>query len=741
MKKYSFKVEGMTCASCVARVEKVAKKFDGINNVSVNIATEKLSFETTDSNIDIKQIANTLSEYGYTLKFEEENSTKGKEDSQTGNSNEDDSQFNKLKKDFYLAFILTLPVFIISMFADFSFFRNIWPFNSEQTSKILLVLTTPVIFISGKRFYTVFWKNLRHFSFEMNSLVAIGTGSAYGFSLLITLFPEFMGGLHHDRHLYFETASVIITLILLGKLLEHRSKRKTNDSIKKLLELKPKTAVILENGIERIVNITELIPGQIVVIRPGDKIPADGIIISGSSSIDESMMTGESFPVEKTTGSGVIGGTINKNGTFNFKITAVDDNSVLGQIIKLVDQAQTSKAPIQKLADKIASVFVPAVISISILTFILWYIFGGSFTASLTNFIAVLIIACPCALGLATPTAIIVGTGLGASKGILIKNGESLELAHKINTIILDKTGTITEGKPKVTDIIIKGISEKDFLQFVSSTENKSSHPIASSILEYSASKNIPLLEPEMFTNYSGMGITAVINGAAVIAGNEKLLKEFSIKTDNFAKEIEAYSNSAKTIILAAIEGTLKGIIAVEDPVKDTSKNAVEELHNMGLEVIMITGDNKNNARLIAGKTGIKNFIADVLPHQKSEAVKRLQSEGKIVAMVGDGINDAPALAQADLGIAIGSGMDVAIETAQITLIKGNLQSVARSIRLSRLTIRTIKQNLFWAFIYNTLGIPLAALGMLNPMLGALAMSFSSVSVVSNSLRLKKKKI
>jgi Cu+-exporting ATPase len=735
MADYSYKVEGMTCASCSSRVEKIVKKFEGTNNVSVNLATEKLSFSSSSINPDVKQIAAALSEYGYTLKFEEERSASAEETA------EKDEQYTSLKKDFFTALILTFPIFAISMLIDFSFFRNIWFFTPEQTQKILLVLTTPVIFISGKRFYSVFLKNLRHFSFEMNSLVAIGTGSAYGFSALITLFPEFLPGMHNIHHVYFETASVIITLILLGKLLEHRSKRKTNDSIKKLLELKPKTASVLENGIEKIIDIADLIPGQVVVIRPGDKIPADGIIIKGYSSIDESMITGESFPVEKNTGSKVIGGTINKNGTFNFEISAIGSNSLLGQIIKLVEQAQASKAPIQKLADKIASIFVPAVIILSVVTLIIWLALGAGFTSALSNFIAVLIIACPCALGLATPTAIIVGTGLGASKGILIKNGESLELAHKINTIVLDKTGTITEGKPVITDIVVKGISNEEFLKFVFSAELKSNHPIASAIIEYAKSKNIQFAEPEMFNNRSGFGVTASVEGTPVIAGNEKLMQEFSIGTGNFKDEISQFTQEAKTITLAAINSELKGIIAIEDPVKASSAKAVEKLNKMGIEVIMITGDNYKTAEAIAGKTGIKNFAAELLPQQKAETIRKMQADGKITAMVGDGINDAPALAQADVGIAIGSGTDVAIETAQITLINGDLQSVVKAIKLSNATIRAIKQNLFWAFVYNTLGIPLAALGLLNPMIGALAMSFSSVSVVSNSLRLKKKKI
>ncbi len=735
MALYSYKVEGMTCASCSSRVEKVVSKFQGTQNISVNLATEKLNFESADKNLNVREIAGALEEYGYKLIIEEKSA-----EAPAGEELKDD-HYDVLKKDFLIALILTIPVFAISMLMDFSFFREIWPYDMPQTQKILMLLTTPVIFIPGKRFFTVFLKNLKHFSFEMNSLVAIGTGAAYGFSLYITLFPEFIADHSLTHHVYYETAAVIITLILLGKLLEHRSKRKTNDSIKKLLELKPKTASVLINGEERSIAISELSAGQTVVIRPGDSIPADGRIIKGSSSIDESMITGESFPVEKKEGSKVIGGTINRNGSFNFEITALGDNSVLGQIIKMVEQAQASKAPIQKLADKIASIFVPAVIIIAIITFAVWLIAGASFTTSLSNFIAVLIIACPCALGLATPTAIIVGTGLGASKGILIKNGESLELAHKVNTVLLDKTGTITKGEPAITDLKIKGFDETEFLKLTASAESKSNHPIASAILDYTSSKGITPLDAEAFENKTGFGVTASINGIPVIAGNEKLMREYAIKTDEFTEEIKRFTDEAKTITLVAVDGILRGIIAIEDPIKETSKEAVEEFYKMGLDVIMLTGDNSKTAAAISSRTGIKNFIPDLLPEHKADAVKKLQGEGKVVAMVGDGINDAPALAQADVAIAIGSGTDVAIETAQITLVNGDLKSVVKAIKLSRSTINTIKQNLFWAFIYNILGIPLASLGMLNPMIGALAMSFSSVSVVTNSLRLKNKKI
>jgi len=483
--------------------------------------------------------------------------------------------------------------------------------------------------------------------------------------------------------------------------------------------------------------------GDIIVIRPGDKIPADGIINWGSSAIDEAMITGESIPVEKNIGSKVISGTININGAFNFKVTEAGDNTVLAQIIRLVEQAQSSKPPIQKMVDKIASVFVPVVVLFAIAIFVVWLLIGGdnSFSTALINFVAVLIIACPCALGLATPTAIIVGSGLGASNGILIRNGESLELAQKITTIIFDKTGTLTEGKPAVTEILPMNISEDELLQLCASLESQSGHPIAAAIVEAAKSKNISLSKPESFQNLSGFGLTGIVEEKAIISGNLNLMSEYSIKVDKAGKQFEDLSAGGKTVIYIAIDGELKGMIAIEDKLKETSVKAIEELNRMDIKTVMLTGDNKSTAESIARKVGISDFRAEVLPEGKANIVKEFQSKGEVVAMVGDGINDSPALAQADVGIAIGTGTDVAIETAQITLVQGNLLSVSKAINLSRYTIRTIKQNLFWAFIYNTVGIPLAAMGLLNPMIGALAMSLSSVSVVSNSLRLKRTKL
>lgn len=734
MKKFNLPVEGMTCASCVTRVEKIIGKFENVQNVNVNLANETVTFEADDK-INLDEISKAVEEYGYKLKLE----TTENISSISENENFKDEFYDQLKSDFKLALIFTIPAFIISMLMDFHFFHLLWPFTQDYTHKILLILITPVVFISGKRFYNTFIKNLKHFSFEMNSLVAIGTGAAYGYSVLATLFPEVIS---KDKlpHVYFETAGVIITLILMGKILEHRAKRKTNDAIKKLIELKPKSTLILLNNIETEIPINELKIDDVVIVKPGSVIPADGIIIWGSSSIDESMISGESLPVEKSINSKVIGGTINLNSTFHFKVTEVGDNSVLGQIIKLVESAQASKPPIQKLVDKVAGVFVPVVISIAIITFIAWLIFGGenNFTSALTNFIAVLIVACPCALGLATPTAIIVATGLGAKHGILIRNGESLEIAQKISTVIFDKTGTITEGNPTVKEIVSIDANQNELLELIASLENQSEHPLAKAIVNFAKGKKINFIQPESFKILSGFGIIGTINKKNILVGNHSLLKEFSIDLNKHKELIDNYFQKGSTLIFVAIENELKGLIVIEDTIKESSKSAIDQLKRMKLKTIMLTGDNYLSAKRIAEEIGFDEFKAEVLPNQKSEVVKYYQSQNEIVAMVGDGINDSPALAQADISFAISSGTDIAIESAQITLVGGNLNAIPKAINLSKKTISTIKQNLFWAFVYNVVLIPLAAFGNLNPMIAALAMSLSSVSVVSNSLRLKR---
>ncbi len=621
--------------------------------------------------------------------------------------------------------------------------REVIPLSVSQLNKILLILTTPVIFISGKRFYKIFWNNLKHFTADMNSLVAVGTGAAFSFSVLITLFPELILKAGEVPHVYFDTTVVIITLILMGKWLEAKAKSKTGSAIKKLIALKPKTALIKTAEGEKVINIDELVIGDIVIVKPGEKIPADGKIINGYSTVDESMLTGESFPVEKTSGSKIFGGAINRSGTFEFEVTAIGKDSVLGKIITLVEEAQGSKAPIQKLADKVAAIFVPIVIVIAIVTFILWIIFGGenSFTFALINFVAVLIIACPCAMGLATPTALIVGIGKGAENGILIKDGEHLELAHKIKTVLFDKTGTITEGKPVVSKIITNGYDENELLKFAASLEKRSEHPLAEAIVKYADTKEITIPDPIEFESTTGFGLIGKVEDKRIIIGNKNFLSNHNVTSNHFEEKAYELSSEGKTVVYVAIDGKSAGIFAIEDPIKNTSADAIQELKSLNIKTIMITGDNKRSAGHIAEQLGIDEYEAEVLPEDKSNQIAKYQKQGEIIAMVGDGINDAPALAQANVGIAIGTGTDVAIETGDIVLMKGDLMGVVNAIKLSKATIKTIKQNLFWAFIYNTVGIPLAAIGWLNPMFAALAMAFSSVSVISNSLRLKKFKL
>jgi len=742
-KKFNIPVEGMTCASCVARVEKVVGKVEGIKNVSVNFANEKLSFETDKNEIDLNFIAKSLGEYGYKLKIDEAQipvSTPTEEKSVFAEKSQDDF-YQKLKNDFLTSLVFTVPVFLLSMLMDFNWFRQIWFFDTIDTQKILLILSTPVMFIPAKRFFIASWNSLKHFSTDMNTLVAVGTSAAYGYSAFITLFPQ---NIHHSsQHVYFETAVVIITLILMGRLLENRAKKKSSDAIKKLLQLKPKSAKVLVDGQIQEINIENLKPEQIVVIKPGDKIPADGIIVEGSSSVDESMLTGESNPIEKSVGDKVYAATININGSFNFRITALDSNSVFGKIIKLAEDAQGSKAPIQKLVDKVAGLFVPAVIAFALMTFLVWIIFfpERGFNYALVNFIAVLIVACPCALGLATPTAIMVGTGIGARNGILIKDAESLEIANKISRVIFDKTGTLTHGYPIITDVVSLFSDENYLLQIAATLEMKSEHPIAKAITKYALNKKIELLIVNSFKNFSGFGISGVVDGKPILIGNQKLMQEFSIDESSGLEIYNELQHQAKTTLFVASENQIVGIIAVSDDIKENSKYAISQLKKMKIIPTMLTGDNEITAKVVADKVGIEFYKSQLMPKDKLSFIKEYQKNGEIIAMVGDGINDSPALIQADIGIAIGTGTDVAVESADITLVKGDLFGVVKAINLSKKTVTAIKQNLFWAFIYNLIGIPLAAFGLLNPMIAALAMSLSSVSVISNSLRLRNSKI
>ena len=734
-------VEGMTCASCVARVEKSISKIEGIKNVSVNLATEKASFEIEAGLATLPQVERAVEDAGYKIDF----SSINKKAQAVSNQIQPDSKIeydNDLKKDFLLALILSIPILLLNMGMMWDGFHNFVLLSTDVINRILLVLTTPVVFISGKRFYKIFWKNLMHFNADMNSLVAIGTGSAFIFSTLITLFPEIFSSEQITSHVYFDTAAVIITLILMGRWLESRAKSKTGSAIKKLIELKPKNVTVLRNRTEEEIDLDDLLIGDIAVVKPGGKIPADGKIKGGFSTIDESMITGESIPVEKSAGSKVIGGTINKTGSFEFEVTAIGNNSVLGQIIKMVEEAQGSKAPIQKLADKIAAVFVPVIILIAITTFLGWLFLGsGGLNTALINFVAVLIIACPCALGLATPTAIIVGTGKGAQNGILIKNAESLEVSYKIDTIIFDKTGTITTGRPKVSSVYTNRITEEELLRIAGSLEQRSEHPLAQAIVSYTKNNGINLDKPDTFESLTGTGLKGLVNGNEVLIGSSSLMENNSINISEFETTTAKLSEGGKSFVFISINKILKGLIALEDETKSNAKEVVDKLKTMKLKTVLLTGDNNRSAKNIAEKVGFDNFNSEVLPGDKNKIVSEYQNNGRIVAMVGDGINDAPALTQSNIGIAMGTGTDVAIESADIVLISGDLNGVIKSINLSRLTLKTIKQNLFWAFIYNIIGVPLAAFGLLNPMIAALAMSFSSVSVVSNSLRLKGKKL
>jgi Cu+-exporting ATPase len=734
----SLPVEGMTCASCVLRVEKTLKKIEGVEDVNVNLATEKVTFTFNNSEANLNKIANAVEDAGYKIILPSKSNTT--EVSGSNYENESIKKYSELKNSFIFSLILTIPVMIINMVSMTNWFMKWSPLSMDILNRILFLLTTLIIFIPGRRFFISGWKLLKHFSADMNTLVAVGTGTAYVYSTIAVLFPDLLSLINPYEHIYFDTAAVIITLILMGRLLEAGAKSKTTSAIKKLIGLQPKTAFIIKNNKETEIKIEDVVEGDLIIVRPGERIPVDGVITEGSSSIDESMISGESIPVDKYTGDKVTGGTINLNGSINFKATAVGKNTVIAQIIKYVEEAQGSKAPIQKLADKIASVFVPVVISIAIITFIAWYlIMGVPFNAAMLNFIAVMVIACPCALGLATPTAIMVGTGLGASNGILIKNASSLESAFKINTVVLDKTGTITVGKPMVADLqIYNGFSNTDVIKFSMTLESKSEHPLGKAIMDYAEKIDISPADISEFNSYPGLGLMGKVENKNIITGNRKMLEQNAVHLSDAETNIKSKVDSS---VYVAVDNQLAGIYHISDTIADSSIDAIKKLKEMNLNIYMLTGDNKAAAESIAEKVGIDNIISEVLPGDKAKVIKDLQSKGKIVAMVGDGINDSPALAQADLGIAIGTGTDIAIETADITLIKNNIMGISQAINLSYQTLKTIKQNLFWAFIYNIIGIPVAALGLLNPMFAAAAMALSSVSVVFNSLRLKRAKI
>ncbi len=733
-------IEGMHCASCVLRVEKSLKKTPGVKEANVNLATEQAQVIIDKELVNFEKLKEAIEKAGYKVSDNYLNDSESEEYIPKEQLN----YIKSLKKDLLFAALFTLPVLLISMLMMSERFNNILSSLAHHIDKVLFVLTTPVVFISGRRFFISAIKGLKNFTADMNTLIAVGTGSAYLFSSLITLFPSSSNFLPMQNYktLYYETAVVIIALILLGRWLEAKSKLKTSDAIKKLIGLKPKTANVIRDGKEITVSIKELQLNDIVIVRPGEKIPADGFIINGHSIVDESMISGESIPIEKKFGDKVIGGTINISGSFDFRVSAIGKNSVLGKIISIVEQAQLSKASIQNLVDKIASIFVPIVIVIAIITFLFWLIFHDSLTHGLTSFIAVLIIACPCALGLATPTALIVGTGLGAKAGILIKNAQSLELLHKVTHVLFDKTGTITTGELIVEAIYpLNDFKEKEFLQLIVSAENKSEHPIAKAIVNFARLNSIQLLEPGKFKASIGFGIEAEINNHRIIIGNEDLLKSNAVNLVDLNEVQNQITTEGKITIYCAIDNKLAGVIILSDFVKPTAKTAIDKLKESGIKVILISGDNKKVTEGIAKKMCIENFYAEVSPEDKVKIINEVKKNNRILAMVGDGINDAPALASADIGIAMANGTDVAIESADVVLMKNDLLDVYRAIQISKLTIKAIKQNLFWAFIYNIIGIPLAAAGFLNPMFSAFAMSMSSISVITNSLRISRKSI
>jgi len=735
-------VEGMTCASCVARVEKTLTRVDGVRQAAVNLASERVTFSFDADKTNLTALAVAVEEAGYKLLVPESLSALNTSFTTEGASqdNHQERAYRKTQSDFLLSVVLSAPIMAVSMISMTDWFMRWSPLSMEEVNKILFLLSTIVMFLPGRRFFESAWKQAKHFTADMNTLVAVGTGTAYAFSALVVLFPEWLPDAAAANNIYFDTAAAITTLILLGRLLEARAKRKTTDALQKLLNLQPKTAHILRDGKEFEIGVSEIVVNDIIVVRPGERIPVDGLVTNGSTSIDESLVTGESLPVEKAPGRKVIGGTINRNGSIEFRATAVGKDTVIAHIARLVEEAQGSKAPIQALADKIAGVFVPVVIGISVLTFLSWYIIGGlPFTGAMVNFIAVLIIACPCALGLATPTAIMVGTGLGATRGILIKNAQSLERAQKVQTIVFDKTGTVTEGKPVVTDVFaFNGFDERQIIQRAAALENKSEHPLGKAVVDYARTMQMEDLEAASFESDTGWGVRGMVGGQSVLVGNNGIMESGAVSASAADTIVDALSGQGKTPIFVAINGTLAGVIGIGDVVKPTSREVIGKLKGMGYDVVLITGDNPATARAIATQVGIDSVIAGVLPHEKSNHVKRLQTGGRVVAMVGDGVNDAPALAQADVSIAMGSGTDVAMEAADITLMQSDLAGVVEAIRLSKRTMLSIKQNLFWAFVYNTIGIPVAALGYLNPMFAAGAMAMSSVSVVSNSLRLRR---
>jgi P-type Cu+ transporter len=745
-RKSIFPVRGMMCATCVAHVEEALKSVPGVISANINLASEKAIVEYVEGT-SVEELKKAVKDAGYELGSE----TETLEDVTTASRRETGLLRIRFIVSAVLAVIITVIMFVPGLMMN------------AATPYLLWALATPAQFWAGARFYRGMWGALKHRTADMNTLVATGTSAAYFYSVVAVLLPGIFQGIPGRINLYFDTSAAIISLILLGRYLEARAKGATSEAIKRLMNLQPKTATVIREGQQVEIPVDDVQVEDRILVRPGEKIPVDGRIVGGYSSVDESVITGESIPVEKKVGDEVIGASINQTGSFEFVATKVGKDTTFAQIIRLVEEAQGSKAPIQRLADVIASYFVPSVIGVAVVTFLLWYLVGPqpALTLAFLNAIAVLVIACPCALGLATPTAIMVGTGKGAEHGILIRNGEALEKASQINTILMDKTGTLTRGEPQVTDIVVTpGYSQEYVLELASAAERGSEHPLASAIMRAAAERRLKSLNVTGFNAVPGHGVTAVVDGKEISLGNLRMMNEMKLSLNGLEQEAERLWTRGRTVMFLGLDGSVVSIIGLADTLKPDVRKAVSVLHKMGIKVAMITGDNRRTAEAIAREAGIDEIRAEVLPEHKSEEVKKLQKEGRVVAMVGDGINDAPALAQADIGIAIGTGTDVAIETGSITLISGDLMGVATAIRLSRQTVRTIKENLFWAFGYNIILIPVAAgllylyfghtgvpvglrfilgdYGFLNPIIAAAAMAFSSISVVTNSLRLKR---
>ncbi|WP_440960833.1 heavy metal translocating P-type ATPase [Paenibacillus nitricinens] len=724
---------GMTCAACALKIEKTLNKLPGVSIANVNFAMETAHVEYNPVEVSVSDMQQRVDKLGYKAVLKQEQGDPAKQRQQ---------DLTKQKRKLLISAILSFPL-LWAMVSHFSFTSWIWLPDLFMNPWFQLILATPVQFYIGKQFYIGAYKAIRNGSANMDVLVSLGTSAAFFYSLYLTIVWAANGGsAHHGPEMYYETSAVLITLVLMGKLFESLAKGRTSEAIKSLMGLQAKTALVVRDGEELSIPVEEVITGDIVLVRPGNKVPVDGEVLEGISSVDESMLTGESLPVEKKAGDSVIGATINKNGMLRIKATKVGKETALAQIIKVVEEAQGSKAPIQRVADVISGIFVPIVVGIAVIAFLVWYfiVTPGDFAGALEKAIAILVIACPCALGLATPTSIMAGSGRAAELGILFKGGEHLEQTHKIDTIILDKTGTVTKGKPELTDILVEG-NETEFLRLVGAAEKNSEHPLAEAIVAGIWERNIEMPATDSFEAIPGYGIKAVVEGKELLIGTRRLMDKYGVEASHAYNIMSTLEESGKTAMLVAINKGYVGMVAVADTIKETSQAAVSRLKGMGIQVIMITGDNERTAKAIAAQVGIDHVRAEVLPEGKAEEVKKLQAQGKIVAMVGDGINDAPALATADIGMAIGTGTDVAMEAADVTLMRGDLSSIPDAIYMSRKTMTNIKQNLFWALGYNSLGIPIAALGFLAPWVAGAAMALSSVSVVLNALRLQRVKI